>query len=1148
MKVKTALSLAVCCGVAVLFLGSVRAEGTHVPAAEWFNETYQNFRVDRVDKWTDAAGVWRKENDRDKSVFSNATQNVHLDTRGRELQFTPNTSPANKKYQYNALMTLNTRMTFTACQQGEEWSITNFSQHAAIALRMKSDGESFTFIGWVSTRDGSNIKGRWLELAADGLAPEENRFYDVRIESDYSCVPTRIRYSVDSHVLRDTLGNEWFSTRSSLYPDVAQKKHATKVGFRGRGIVGEIHATQATNRAERATIALNAGARPQTGSEISFSATAKNGATLSGDLTGTWYLMDAAGMRIEPSIGTGATYTLQAGDVGHWVTVDVADANGYAGTGKFWCSDLPVVEMSVGSADGFVKTDDEVAAVGETYYWADEGDNFHALEIAEGTDLEPYREQYENLFVETLSTEWPSSKKETHSGKITIRGNAEYPDQIENMKFTIHVRGNSTAGQDKKPYKIKLDKKTDLFGLGGGVKNKHWVLLANCFDESLMRNKLCYDLSGVFGAPVWMKSEWVDVVMNGQYVGNYQLCQHIRVGEERVPVFEWDTGKVAEQTVEANPEGLTDDDTDIIDEMLETNCLWMTSGTFAYKGVSYTLTAKKDQGGAEAPNGGIYVYWKAWPKGDIAGGYLFEIDSKKMPGKENPAPSAMVQNNVGAKGTLSLNVALNTPEFGFTNPAVSNFVWNTWWNLGQAWLSGTGYNGNGQHYTELADFDSMVAYWLSMYVPGNDDAAAFSRYSYLDFGGKMTFGPAWDFDYGLGSLQIRIRSAAITNEYGEATYAPIAPEKWIPGNGSGNFIGYWTSDPYFSFKARERYLATRSYLADMVKDGGLIDQYKVKLAASARANDLRWNNRIGFFGNAEETGDADSLKEFLARRFAWFDQKFATVGDTVTNITATVNNSGLRYARNASLAPTFEGATPNADTIERNVADVKTVLKNAPLSGTLVVPSSLNATKIDVYVNGLSNATVAVASGAADIDIPASALLTSGTNFISFIARKSDGAEVAKNFALVATSLPDTTAAADNGHEVPLAWLADAWTSISAVDADAAGDQPVSYADYLAFELQAPLGKPMALWQEYVAGTEPTDEGDVFRANIAVDADGAARISWTPDRPKLRATRDYTLYGAPRLGDTWATTDAQHPAARFGETNRFFKVGVQLSR
>ena len=51
----------------------------------------------------------------------------------------------------------------------------------------------------------------------------------------------------------------------------------------------------------------------------------------------------------------------------------------------------------------------------------------------------------------------------------------------------IRGRGNSTWQADKKPYKLKLDKSQDLLGMG---KNKHWALLANRFDQSLLRNRL----------------------------------------------------------------------------------------------------------------------------------------------------------------------------------------------------------------------------------------------------------------------------------------------------------------------------------------------------------------------------------------------------------------------------------------------------------------------------------------------------------------------------------------------------------------------------------------------------------------------------------------------------------------------------------
>lgn len=108
----------------------------------------------------------------------------------------------------------------------------------------------------------------------------------------------------------------------------------------------------------------------------------------------------------------------------------------------------------------------------------------------------------------------------------------------------IRGRGNSTWWADKKPYKIKLDKKADLLGLG---KNKHWVLLANYYDNSLLRNKITYWLGEQMGLDFTPASEPVDVVMNGEYYGSYFLCEQIRVGENRVDIDDLeDTPEVAD--------------------------------------------------------------------------------------------------------------------------------------------------------------------------------------------------------------------------------------------------------------------------------------------------------------------------------------------------------------------------------------------------------------------------------------------------------------------------------------------------------------------------------------------------------------------------------------------------------------------------
>ena len=94
-------------------------------------------------------------------------------------------------------------------------------------------------------------------------------------------------------------------------------------------------------------------------------------------------------------------------------------------------------------------------------------------------------------------------------------------------------RGNSTWYNPKKPYKIKLDSKADLFGMG---ENKHWALLANYYDNTLIRNRLTYYIGETMGMEYTPQLVPVDVVMNGNYLGSYFLSEIVRVDESRVDI------------------------------------------------------------------------------------------------------------------------------------------------------------------------------------------------------------------------------------------------------------------------------------------------------------------------------------------------------------------------------------------------------------------------------------------------------------------------------------------------------------------------------------------------------------------------------------------------------------------------------------
>lgn len=95
-------------------------------------------------------------------------------------------------------------------------------------------------------------------------------------------------------------------------------------------------------------------------------------------------------------------------------------------------------------------------------------------------------------------------------------------------------RGNSTWGCPKKPYAIKFDKKKSLLNL---PEDKSWVLLANYYDATLLRNNLAYYIGEEMCNFGWTPHlQQVDLMLNGQYKGIYQLGEKVKISKKRVNV------------------------------------------------------------------------------------------------------------------------------------------------------------------------------------------------------------------------------------------------------------------------------------------------------------------------------------------------------------------------------------------------------------------------------------------------------------------------------------------------------------------------------------------------------------------------------------------------------------------------------------
>ena len=106
-------------------------------------------------------------------------------------------------------------------------------------------------------------------------------------------------------------------------------------------------------------------------------------------------------------------------------------------------------------------------------------------------------------------------------------------DLLATSGTEIRGRGNASWNFEKKPYRLKFDKKQSP--LGAPASAKKWTLISNHGDKTLMRNILAFEVSRRVGQPYTPFCHPVDLIINGEYRGCYQLCDQVEADEDRVP-------------------------------------------------------------------------------------------------------------------------------------------------------------------------------------------------------------------------------------------------------------------------------------------------------------------------------------------------------------------------------------------------------------------------------------------------------------------------------------------------------------------------------------------------------------------------------------------------------------------------------------
>ena len=423
---------------------------------------------------------------------------------------------------------------------------------------------------------------------------------------------------------------------------------------------------------------------------------------------------------------------------------------------------------------------------------------------------------------------------EYFAGEMKITLNNYYKDCVSEctesfVSMGIRTRGNSTrtfagaVSTGKFSYKIKLDKKEDLFGMGA---SKHWILLSNIYDPTYMRNKTAYELARAMGL-TYCDSTWVVLYLNGEYRGLYQFCESIRVSKSRVDITDWDDIIDDISDAIAKKENLTKEEKSALKDGLETDMRWTTSGTYKNYKISDYYTDPID----------------------ITGGYIIEYDS--FDNQSDPRPY-LFSNKTTSAGVM---LKVDTPQYYYTNSSMKQYVRQLISDFEEAVLSPTFHNSKGKHYSEYMDMDSLVNFWVLQTVVKNGEFGIRSMFLYIE-DGKLYWGPVWDFDCGAGN-HLTVDTGA---------------DGWNGGGNRNQWYHALYGDPYFTTLVQERYADLRDTITAAIDS---IEIYRGYIATEAQ-KDLDKYGPHGFntmSGNVTKSfkEEYDFYLQWQKNRIKWLD-------------------------------------------------------------------------------------------------------------------------------------------------------------------------------------------------------------------------------------------------------------------------------------
>ncbi|MDE7266861.1 MAG: CotH kinase family protein [Lachnospiraceae bacterium] len=427
------------------------------------------------------------------------------------------------------------------------------------------------------------------------------------------------------------------------------------------------------------------------------------------------------------------------------------------------------------------------------------------------------------LFLETDSgsLSFLHESKEHHEGGSYLfldeNGKPCYEGRIDD----IHCRGNSSYEEtDKKSYRIELQDKCDLFGMG---EDKDWILTANAFDDTLLRNVLAFDIAKKLRLAYTPSVTYTDVYVNGDFVGNYLLSQPVEIGKNRVNI----------EDLQKNMKKLNESK-----ELSEYEFFMEQQGRlFSTKG--YRIENEPQ---------------------DISGGYLLELETSDRYGLESS----------GFLTSRMQPVVFASPKYASYNQV--SYVADLYQDFEDAMFAEDGYSPyTGKHYSEYIDMESFARKYLLEELVKNLDASFTSQYIYKPSDAvstKFFAGPAWDYDKSIAASGIT--NDGVNLHDAEGFYACLRETD---------------SDIWYALYQHEDFRALTAQiffdeLAPQIRAefNQMVDDYSHSIEASNICNIIRWNT-FSQYSELDEKLEChalkiEELKDFMQRRVDFLESEW----------------------------------------------------------------------------------------------------------------------------------------------------------------------------------------------------------------------------------------------------------------------------------